>query len=360
MSDFKDYLSVMACPDCRGELEEITAGGTTGFCCRKCRLVYPVAEGIPVLLGQRSRNYNLESPLLQEMERQPGAGRNLQDCLENTRRLLESGRGQKSWEWEDEEYWAGHYAAQLDQAEAGNWNDRTWQREFLVGRLAARTDLKGKTILDIGCGEGQNFRLLLARYSDAATLYIATDISLDGLKLNRARNPHEKSLYVLCSADALPFKPGVIDCLCYFGILHHTERKAATVPRDSELLKIGGFIIIHEAVAKASRLAPAWLKQALARLWGAAAETSAHEENVDRKDLLRQIAGAGGLEVIAARGDGGLFYFEMMRFFRRPLTSHKRLFLFVMGLNNLLAGTLGLVLPPFANSGIRLLVMKRG
>ena len=68
----KELLEILACPRCRGQLEILSspkdAGGfcptravgdtggadlpciLEGLCCRACAMVYPVREGIPVML----------------------------------------------------------------------------------------------------------------------------------------------------------------------------------------------------------------------------------------------------------------------------------------------------------------------
>jgi uncharacterized protein YbaR (Trm112 family) len=47
-----ELLSVLACPKCRGDLT--LAGDESGLICESCRLVYPVREGVPVMLIEES------------------------------------------------------------------------------------------------------------------------------------------------------------------------------------------------------------------------------------------------------------------------------------------------------------------
>lgn len=47
----EELLQILACPRCHGELTaEGGADETTGFVCAACALVYPVRDGIPVML----------------------------------------------------------------------------------------------------------------------------------------------------------------------------------------------------------------------------------------------------------------------------------------------------------------------
>ena len=51
MSIDPKILAVLACPECHAPLEEINAE----LLCIKCPLVYPIRDGIPVLLIDQAR-----------------------------------------------------------------------------------------------------------------------------------------------------------------------------------------------------------------------------------------------------------------------------------------------------------------
>lgn len=42
----KNLIELLVCPKCRGPLLEADGG----FCCENCELVYPIDDGIPVML----------------------------------------------------------------------------------------------------------------------------------------------------------------------------------------------------------------------------------------------------------------------------------------------------------------------
>ncbi|PID77391.1 MAG: hypothetical protein CSB24_01640 [Deltaproteobacteria bacterium] len=44
-------IKIIACPQCKGHVK----ADKRGIVCEKCRLVYPVHEGIPVMLVEESR-----------------------------------------------------------------------------------------------------------------------------------------------------------------------------------------------------------------------------------------------------------------------------------------------------------------
>ena len=48
----KELLSILVCPGCKGELEVVSKGSTdgSGLACAGCALLYPIKDGIPVML----------------------------------------------------------------------------------------------------------------------------------------------------------------------------------------------------------------------------------------------------------------------------------------------------------------------
>jgi uncharacterized protein YbaR (Trm112 family) len=57
-----ELLQILACPVCRGDLEalyaEASAEGSDpcGLSCKACAVVYPVRDGIPVMLKEEAVN----------------------------------------------------------------------------------------------------------------------------------------------------------------------------------------------------------------------------------------------------------------------------------------------------------------
>lgn len=53
-SSFKDILDILACPKCHGPLTILERDECEGLDCPSCAVVYPVREGIPVLLVEEA------------------------------------------------------------------------------------------------------------------------------------------------------------------------------------------------------------------------------------------------------------------------------------------------------------------
>jgi uncharacterized protein len=48
MAISKDLLDIIACPKCKGDL--VLTEKEDGLICNKCKLLYPIRDGIPVML----------------------------------------------------------------------------------------------------------------------------------------------------------------------------------------------------------------------------------------------------------------------------------------------------------------------
>lgn len=54
MSIPPDLRAILACPRCKGPVEE--TGDGAGLLCPACGLVYPVEDGIPIMLEEEARS----------------------------------------------------------------------------------------------------------------------------------------------------------------------------------------------------------------------------------------------------------------------------------------------------------------
>jgi len=50
-------LEILACPKCKGELEYKCSQKEESLICYKCRLIYPVRDGIPVMLIEEAKKF---------------------------------------------------------------------------------------------------------------------------------------------------------------------------------------------------------------------------------------------------------------------------------------------------------------
>jgi uncharacterized protein YbaR (Trm112 family)/ubiquinone/menaquinone biosynthesis C-methylase UbiE len=344
------YKDIFICPNCKTQLHLFNPDNILGFYCEKCELIFPIKEGIPIILANDIRKYSLEYPLLTEMLHQT-TSTDVERCIRKTVELVESKKSSETWEWTDEKFWSEKYSQDPDKAPINDEKDRFWQRApMLDAMLEDDGDFKDKTLLSLGCGDGNNFRSLIHPHCSSGTLYIAQDISYQGLVLNRKLNSHINSLYVLCSEDyELPFADESVDIIYYFGILHHTRHKSSNVKKDRRLLKESGYVFLHEALDRPKTFLAKKLEE----------EKSEHEEYINRQECLAQFSDDDYFKIIYKREDSTPFYTFFMLFFRDFTLSTNLIFNSIMKLDVAIAKTLGFFIPYFKPGCIALLARRK-
>ena len=111
------------------------------------------------------------------------------------------------------------------------------ERHFRKKTGLREEDLRGKLVLDVGCGTG--------RFADVATRWGAKVVGID---LSQACEVAARNLagrdFVAMQADvfSLPFAPETFDCIYSIGVLHHTPNCEAAFKLLPQYLKPGGSI----------------------------------------------------------------------------------------------------------------------
>lgn len=350
----KDYLPLLICPECKGAIAEIDIDNKLiGLYCNHCKLVFPVIEDVPILLNNDLRNYDLEHDKVNEIK-MIASEKGLSDIIgyaNHTIDLFNKNMGKKRWAWEDEIFWSKEYKNNLNFEEI-EMSERMWLRSFLTDRLIKDTDMGGKTILDVGCGDGQSFRSLLSGHCMPSTVYIACDISFNGIILNRRRNKHKNSLYVLCSADHIPLIDKSVDVICYFGVLHHLEKKENTAALNLKLLKENGYVILDEALDRKEM-------KLFARLFGSNLEKSEHEEYINGKNLLKIIRNHG-MRVVVKRECNTPFFTLMFMTLQDPILKNRKLFNFIASIDIMIIKSIGKITNHFGPGEMLLLAKNFG
>jgi SAM-dependent methyltransferase len=122
--------------------------------------------------------------------------------------------------------------------------DTAYPLEYAFALLG---DVSGKTILDFGCGSGENSLLLARRGAHV----IGVDISTALLSLASRRlalnGLGDRAQFVVGSAHNLPLPDASVDAVMGIAILHHVDLKKAA-REVHRVLKPGGRAIFQEPV----------------------------------------------------------------------------------------------------------------
>ena len=184
-----ELQAILRCLSCGSRLESDQAAG---FLCPACNRVYPNAQGIA--------------------------------------RFVDAQYYAASFGFQ----WHRYQKTQLDHDEL-----RESERHFLAKTALRPEDLKGKLVLDVGCGMG--------RFAEVATRWGARVVGVD---LSAAAEVAAKNLadrdFVAFQADvfALPFAPESFDVIYSIGVLHHTPDCEAAVKALDKYLKPGGLLVV--------------------------------------------------------------------------------------------------------------------
>jgi 2-polyprenyl-3-methyl-5-hydroxy-6-metoxy-1,4-benzoquinol methylase/uncharacterized protein YbaR (Trm112 family) len=191
---------ILACPSCRGALETVAAeahgdevvSGT--MTCRGCGASYPVRDGIPRFVPQTNYADNFGFQ------------------------------------------WNRFSRTQLD-----SHSGAPISRDRLVGSTGwSWSGMKGKRILDVGCGAGRFAEVALQ--SGATVVGLDYSSAIDAARRNLAAFPDFHA--VQGSVYELPFRPGTFDYVYCLGVLQHTPDPDGAFAKLPEMLARGGRIAV--------------------------------------------------------------------------------------------------------------------
>ena len=184
-----ELISILRCPSCRATLEIL---GTGGYRCTGCGHEYPETRGVVRFVPAQNYADNFGFQ------------------------------------------WHKYDRTQLDEGDV-----RSSERNFKARTGFTPEELRGKLVLDVGCGMG--------RFAEVATRYGARVVGID---LSAAAEVAARNLanreFIALQADVfqLPFAPESFDYIYSLGVLHHTPDCEKAFKILPQYLKPGGQIAI--------------------------------------------------------------------------------------------------------------------
>ncbi|HEY4495627.1 MAG TPA: methyltransferase domain-containing protein [Candidatus Paceibacterota bacterium] len=196
----RELLKYLQCPNClRGNL----AINNNQLICEKCSVVFNVVDNIPILFKKGQLGYQEKNQI----------------------KIFDS-----------------HYSKfSGTEYKLENW------RESMLNRIF-ENDFKSniKTYLDIGCGATGYTVIEGARRN--GWLAIGIDSSIEAMarakKLADQQGVGDKTAFIVCSAENLPFKSGVFDYISAISVLEHLYNDKKAVENISRILKRNGYVYV--------------------------------------------------------------------------------------------------------------------
>jgi ubiquinone/menaquinone biosynthesis C-methylase UbiE len=117
------------------------------------------------------------------------------------------------------------------------WNTEDWH-EHILSKAEIKVDRRCY-ILDVGCGDGKDCRLILPRVN----FVIGIDINLDSFGLTKDDN----LAFIVADARNLPFKDSFFDVVLEKDALHHIQNPGRALREMKRVTKKGGKMVVFEA-----------------------------------------------------------------------------------------------------------------
>jgi len=183
-----DLLTLLCCPVCRGPLH----GQDSGYACSACGKRFPQVRGLIRFVDENSYADSF-----------------------------------------------GYQWGRFERTQLDHGGRDLSEKDFIRKTGLHPEDLKGKLVLDVGCGMG--------RFAEVTTRWGARVVGVD---LSTAVEVAVKNLadreFVAFQADvfSLPFPPETFDCIYSMGVLHHTPDCEKAFKALPQYLKPGGTIAV--------------------------------------------------------------------------------------------------------------------
>lgn len=196
----ESLLQHVVCPDCVGALgleveardaREIKQGRLV---CQRCASAYPIINGIPrfVVTDSYTKSFSLQ--------------------------------------------WNIHRKTQVDSL-SGHEESR---KEFVRKTGLTDSELKGRLVLDVGCGTGRYMEIAVDRGAEVIGLDLSYAVDAAYENMGRREGMH----IVQADLFRIPFRPAAFDVVYSIGVLHHTLSTRDAFFCLPPLLKPGGLIAI--------------------------------------------------------------------------------------------------------------------
>ncbi|MFH0924031.1 MAG: class I SAM-dependent methyltransferase [bacterium] len=148
--------------------------------------------------------------------------------------------------YEQEKKQAGWFDKHYSQFSKENYKLENWRLSMLNRIFETPFKSKVKTYLDIGCGATGYTTIEAAKRNN--WLSFGVDISIEAMlranNLAKKQGVDDRTAFLVCSAESLPFRPGSIDYISAISVLEHLEADEKAIRSLYAILKENRYLYI--------------------------------------------------------------------------------------------------------------------
>ena len=154
--------------------------------------------------------------------------------------MLKSGKKKQEGWIHDEMVHSDTSARKDDERRSKSYDWRVPEERYLFSKI--KNLVKGKVLLDIGCGSSPTIRCSLPP-SKNGYIYVGVDISTQPMKIARL---FMNGSFLRCSVGKLPFRNASFDFVLSLGVLHHLPDYVRGLLEAIRVLKPQGYLALRE------------------------------------------------------------------------------------------------------------------
>jgi SAM-dependent methyltransferase len=238
---------VAVCPEDGGELRRQDGG----VGCDRCGRAFSVEDGVLVLLPDRLAHLREAAP--DAAEAHAHHGDHAPAAHARPHHGPHAADDGVRWIEDELRWWNPWHERESVQPHSPRAGLRGRSRERSLFRHVRAQLPPQPVVVEMGAGTSRTVAGLLPPSRDGVR-YVATDVSPPALRGGRGLlGPGVAS--VQCDAVTWPIRDGVADLVLVLGVLHHLSDWRAALERACRIVRPGGFLLLHEVVAKPRVLA---------------------------------------------------------------------------------------------------------
>lgn len=231
-----DQRDLLACPKCRGSVDV----SRNLLMCNVCGRSYPVRNGVPVILMEESINQHGQKAF---GERSVKA--EIKTHFTMVAESLEKSKMARFVTFLNWGYKATPNVQQHARLDVG---------EFLLNRNPLKllfetigpVDIKGKTVLDVGCGRGGNLSSINRFYNPQ--MGVGVDLTEASVQFDRIRYPDHNLLFVVGDAERLPLGDNAFEIVINCESSHAYPDIPRFYREVHRVMKAGGYFLYADVL----------------------------------------------------------------------------------------------------------------